>query len=746
MDKYHSFKQELLQINQDISSLFLSAGNIPGIGEYAFHNQDTVCDKIREQISGEMLKIAVAGPIKSGKSTFVNALFKGDYLKRGAGVITSIVTRIHRGENLKAYLWFKSWNKVNSDIEKAMVLFPSSQWRSEKDSFDICREKDRKELSLALESLSSDLLITNDTRSVNSVLLSSYIKGYDRVKDIILKDKTAALNFDADKFEEHKEFAGDDSLAVYLNDIQLEINSGHIDSNIEIADCQGSDSPNPLHLAMIQDYLLLTHLIVYVISSRTGLRQADIKFLSAIKKMGIIENTIFLINFDFSEHDSINDLNRVVHMVKEELAMIIPEPDVYTLSALFNLFKSKTRDDLTIKDNLRLAQWKGEIALSEFSNQETERFENAIHQKLTKERYALLLANHLERLRVINSGIEHWVTINNDILFKDAFGINEILEGIKIHEKKTQKIKNLIKNTLDGAAHKIKQSLRNDVDGFFDNRSGIPAQVISFIKNYNVAYNEFENHLKSSGFSNVMYLVFQDIRKALDAYMAESATPDIIRFVRDTEQKIIEHFETIAGPYDTMVREALDEYNSTMKILGIPPVEISRKNISLPDISSIKNNAGLKFPSGSNIMNYSASIKTDAVMRLGFYRFILFVKKLIKKPEQEKNKGEIMALKGGVARLKQETEKSVNFLFKDYRENIKYQYILKLADAVSNSFNKSLAEQFESYVTDLSQIAELVKEKRINKDQTSSDLKNILNGCQDVNKKINTLKQKIETS
>ena len=26
------------------------------------------------------------GPIKSGKSTFINALFGGDYLKRGAGV------------------------------------------------------------------------------------------------------------------------------------------------------------------------------------------------------------------------------------------------------------------------------------------------------------------------------------------------------------------------------------------------------------------------------------------------------------------------------------------------------------------------------------------------------------------------------------------------------------------------------------------------------------------------------------
>ena len=136
-------------------------------------------------------------------------------------------------------------------------------------------------------------------------------------------------------------------------------------------------------------------------------------------------------------------------------------------------------------------------------------------------------------------------------------------------------------------------------------------------------------------------------------------------------------------------------------------------------------------------MKYSAAIKTDAVMRLGFYRFILFAKKLMKKTAPGKNEGEILALKGGVKRLKKETEKSVNFIFKDYRENIKYQYILKLADTVSKSLETSLIEQFESYVSDLTQIAELVKEKGLDKGQTSQALKVVLNECGHVNKKIN---------
>ncbi|RLC10893.1 MAG: hypothetical protein DRH43_05365, partial [Deltaproteobacteria bacterium] len=42
--------------------------------------------RIERQLGEETIRIAVVGSIKSGKSTLVNAIFGGDYLKRGAGV------------------------------------------------------------------------------------------------------------------------------------------------------------------------------------------------------------------------------------------------------------------------------------------------------------------------------------------------------------------------------------------------------------------------------------------------------------------------------------------------------------------------------------------------------------------------------------------------------------------------------------------------------------------------------------
>ena len=94
-----------------------------------------------KQMSEEIVRVAVVGAIKSGKSTFINSLLSRDYLKRGAGVVTSIVTRIRSAKCLKAKLYFKSWDEVNSDIKQAMVLFPSLNRQSETNKFDIKKNK-----------------------------------------------------------------------------------------------------------------------------------------------------------------------------------------------------------------------------------------------------------------------------------------------------------------------------------------------------------------------------------------------------------------------------------------------------------------------------------------------------------------------------------------------------------------------------------------------------------------------------
>ena len=744
MDTFNSLKKELLQINQDISALFSDAGSITGMSDHSFTDWQKTCSNIYKQMSDQIIRVAVVGTIKSGKSTFINALFKGDYLKRGAGVVTSIITRVRSGKQLNAKLLFKSWDEVNSEIDQALVLFPSVDWRTEKNRFDIRRKGERIDLQRALSSLGTEHLFTNYSRNLNNVLLTSYIKGYEKVKDMISSDSITG-HYEDNKFTEHWAFVGDGSMAVYLRDIELEIDSGNIDSNIEIADCQGSDSPNPLHLAMIQDYLLLTHLIIYVVSSRTGLREADIKFLSIIKKMGIMDNILFIINCDFSEHESINDLHALVEKVKEELSMIKPDPEIYSISALFNLFKVRN-ENLSQKDSLRLAQWKKEKELTAFSDRETERFESLFYNKLTRGSNFLILKNHLERLSVILSGMTHWILVNQNIFARDADSANEFIEKIKHNQIRMNKITSMIKNTLDGSIQKIKRELKADVDSYFDLRSGdLLGDIVEFVRSYTVPYQNYEENLKAAGFSNTLYLVFQEFKQALDTYMAETINPEVLRFVREKETRIKEYLDSISSSFDVMVHDAIVEYNKMMGNFGINRSRKNQERIELPDIDSIKGITGLALPPAVASMSFTARIKTEAVIRLGFYTVLKFFKKFLKKPIQSKNEQGVLALKDGVLRVKRETEKSVIFHFKDYQENIKFQYIYKLIEAASNSLYETLIDRFRVYVADLSDIVELINNKQVDKQRASEILKEMEQTSMGIDGRINIIREKIKS-
>ena len=60
------------------------------------------------------------------------------------------------------------------------------------------------------------------------------------------------------------------------------------------------------------------------------------------------------------------------------------------------------------------------------------------------------------------------------------------------------------------------------------------------------------------------------------------------------------------------------------------------------------------------------------------------------------------ALQDAMRRIKRETERSVRFQLKSYRENIKYQYFIKLIDAVSAHMQKMLEERFDDVESVLS--------------------------------------------
>jgi len=744
--EYSKIRKDLFQINSDISTLISKAKSIQDSADNVILDWEKSSKNLRKRLGEDIIRIAVVGPIKSGKSTFLNALFNGDYLKRGAGVVTSIVTRVQRGKHLKAKLYFKSWGEVNSEIEKSLEMFPSLKLQSKGRRFDIRQKKDRMSIQKAIGQLDAEQIITNGRRNANIVLISFYLKGYDRVKDE-LSSNGKTRKYEGNLFQKHKDFVGNEALAVYLKDVLLKIDSNAIGVNIEIADCQGSDSSNPLHIAMIQDYLFSTHLIIYVVSSRTGLRQADIRFLSMIKSMRIMDNFLFVLNCDFSEHESVKNMKKLADKVKEDISAIKPVQEIYFFSALYNLFKTINKN-LPQKDKMRFAQWEKETGFVDISDRETERFKYSFEHMLGQKRYSLLLKNYIEHHGLILSDIMRWAGITAGVLDRDVSETTEIIKRIKTHQEGMDKIKSMVNTTILGAVPKIKNEIKRDVNRFFDTRSSDAlGDIIGFIRNYKVSYRQYEENLKGSGFMNTLYLVFQEFKQALDTSVVEKLTPEVIGFAREMEKKIYDHFKSVFRAYEAVIEEAFAGYDSVLNMLQLTnSIKKEQRQIKLPDMDSIKEASGLKMPPVITFIRYSAKIKTEAVMKLGFLSVIRIFKKIIKNPISENNSDEIEALKSGIRRMKRETEKSIIFHLNNYRENVKFKYLIKLADVVSDVLDQELLRGFNNYADDLLRLNERINSKKVDKKRTHEILAEIMRDEPKINDKITSIKKELEVT
>jgi GTPase SAR1 family protein len=722
MKDYRDYKEDLLEVNTGLASLVTAGLGLPGMPRATFAEWEQACSDLRRRLSEDVLRLAAIGAIKSGKSTFLNMLLEGEYLRRGAGVVTSIVTRIRSGNRKKATVFFKSWPEINHEIAEAVAMLPGMESLGQREKFDLRNADQRRLLDDALAALPPEQLVNHGGRNLNTVLLNCYLNGYERIRDWIAEDNRQS-EFEAGEFRRHWEFVGEDALAVYLKDIELEIDTAGIETETEFADCQGSDSPNPLHLALIQDYLQLAHFIVYVVSSRTGLREADIRFLSLVAKMGISGNALFVVNCDVSEHDSLTDLLRVVDRVKEELRLVHSDPRVFSVSALYHLF-DHLQDSLSEKDQLRLQQWQAQPELVDFSSAELGRFQSDLGNLLLEKRSRLLLRNQIERHRIILSGVNEWIRLNRELLRRNRQEARQIVEDINGRQQQMQQIRSMIETTAAGAAAKIKHEINLEVNRFFDSDSGgCLGKVVDIIRAYQIDLNKYRSTLHDGGFSNALYLVFQEFKQALDKAMTGTIYPEVVRFTHGQEEKIESYYRSIYEPYEGIVEQALVAVFARLQEMELTETASDDLPgaVELPSVESVKNAAGLKLPPMVAFLRYSAKIKTEAFLNLGFFSLLQGFQKLLRK-NRPAGESQVRALKRSVDHMKKLTEESLLFQCKDYRENLKFRYLYKLVDAVSQAMAETVLSRFQTFGSDTATALQQIQEQHSGREEVGAEI------------------------
>ena len=204
------------------------------------------------------------------------------------------------------------------------------------------------------------------------------------------------------------------------------------------------------------------------------------------------------------------------------------------------------------------------------------------------------------------------------------------------------------------------------------------------------------------------------------------------------------YLDEIAGPYGAMIDEALVQYANAVDDETMfqkresPPISIG------PELETIRKMAGLSLPPAAATMRYSAQIKTEAVMQFGFYKIGNLVRKAMKKSADKAHHEQYLALRSGVKRMKRETERSILFHLKDYKENIKFQYMLKLADAAAAALYRQMLERFQHHGADLSRLVELIREQRLDKETLSASLERMKDASRSLQEKIGHLKSELQ--
>jgi len=130
-------------------------------------------------------------------------------------------------------------------------------------------------------------------------------------------------------------------------------------------------------------------------------------------------------------------------------------------------------------------------------------------------------------------------------------------------------------------------------------------------------------------------------------------------------------------------------------------------------------------------------------MRLGLYRVMRNVAKLFRKSANREGAESLRALKDATRRMKRETGKSVAFHLKDYRENLKFTYLFKLAEASSDDFRQTVLDRFQAYFSDLSASMERIGTSQKDKSRAVKVLSEMDQISRQLNMKLDLIRKEI---
>lgn len=667
----------------------ISPGDTPFLDVYRKN-----CHQIPGAIQSGLIRIAVVGVIKSGKSTFINSLTGKELVKRGAGVVTSITTRIRKGKKNEAVLVMKSWDDINAVVAKTLELFPDdSSGAAVIDAFDLRRKKDRAYLGQVYERLVKEFPVTSAGIRPETILIRNALEGYEACKDIVGADQ-GQISFFGKSFEQHKAFTSNPAMAFYVKDVCLDVFGKVIDPNLEIADCQGADSTDPAQLSQVVTYLESANLIVYCISSRIGLRQSDMAFLKIIKRLGLIENILFVNNCDLTEHENLGDLVQIESKIRHELEFLIPDPRLYSFSALYTLFQAMG-SRLSLRDAKRLELWQDDKKMIGYCNDNCMAFHQTLDHLLEKKRYDLLLSNHLERIRMMACELAKKADLFDGLLCSDMDGEKKNRVRLKEISENASRLKSIVDNSIEGAVSGLVKEIQLNLKKAFAKDSiSIGKQVHDFIQATPMDADPYRSQIKEGGVQKILYLMFQDFKRKIDLFALEQILPELKTVIGTQEDRICAYFQSLLNSYQIDFLKLGHPMGQENQLFSRQLIQKDPGSIKVVDIEGIKKILGLTLPETIFTAQYTQKIRANAMTGLGVQSIVQFISCLLDKHLRFSFSP---GFDRAAQRIKKQTLVSIQHQIERYHDQLITLYFMPLIDAVTRDFTEKIHQRFTLY-------------------------------------------------
>ena len=687
-------KDLLFSIDRDIHSFIDDFQNRLSLDERQVSYWQSLLTEFEAEMEQDEFRIAVIGSVKAGKSTFVNYLLGRDLLKRGAGIITSIVTRVVGGERLAANLKLKGVDQINAEMNAALLFFHEYAQTLEQSEFDVRNRKQRQKVADFLRKLEDEGDTSQENIVKNRLLLSAYLDGYAEIAPY-LDAQEASVTLDGDEIVRHQDFVGEERLAVYLNQITLTVPDSNLPSGVELGDCQGIDSPNPNHMTAVLDYLLQSHLAVYLISVRTGIREADVKLINALKRLRLEDRVLFILNMDLGELDSVEQARQAREKTIEDLQGLgIRNPALFAFSGLYSLLKDmeKQRDErLDERGSLRLQLWESASDLLENAEQERSRFEQAIARIMQDQRYALKMDRGLDLLGKSAKSINDYIAIRMLAHNRHGDGFEKAALDLQAQQDELRGTLDLLNNSLRSVAENLKRTMKRDVDQFFDRSGPLVRDVLDFIERFQGSRPADADDDGAAQVMNRVFGFYQELTDRLNRHINEETNLSIIEYVRRKDDEIRKEYQEQTQTYIAIMDRLFDAYMREMDNALDGALSGDQNRHFSADVV-----VDIKLPLFSATINYQYATRAQIVFVIGLSKTMSGVVNLARRvlKKEERSGGSHKSFIKAVDLIKKNATQTVLESVADYRENLKYGYALKMVDR----YGEKLYEQTRRYI------------------------------------------------